>query len=277
MEALARVVRMLGLESKPDKPSAMTRLNPQQVAESGLIIRSLVGSTIHGLQLEGTNDRDEMGVCIEPAEYVIGLEHFETWVYRTKPEGARSEAGDLDLVVHSLRKFARLALKGNPTVLLLLFVKPEDLLLRSPLGDELQRLAPAFVSRQAGKAFLGYLTAQKQRLLGERGQLRTHRPELVDEHGYDTKYAMHMLRLGYQGRELLETGRISLPMREPERMRVFDVRRGEVVFNDVLTEVGTLERDLADLIETSPLPPLPNYAAVDEFLVAAHLRHWRLD
>jgi hypothetical protein len=49
-----------------------------------------------------------MGVCIEPPEYVIGLEHFETWVHRTRPEGVRSEAGDLDLVVNSLRKYARL-------------------------------------------------------------------------------------------------------------------------------------------------------------------------
>jgi uncharacterized protein len=251
----------------------MTR-TAEEIAEGGLIIRSLVGSTIHGLQLEGTDDRDEMGVCIEPPEYVIGLNQFETWVYRTKPEGVRSEAGDLDLVVHSLRKFSRLALKGNPTVLLLLFVKPEDLLLRTSLGDELQQLAPAFVSRQAGRAFLGYLTAQKQRLLGERGQLRTHRPALVDEHGYDTKYAMHTLRLGYQGRELLETGRLSLPMREHERQRVFSVRRGEVSFNDVLTDIGKLERELEDLLESSPLPPDPDRGAIDDFLVRAYRRQW---
>jgi predicted nucleotidyltransferase len=251
----------------------MTR-TAEEIAEGGLIIRSLVGSTIHGLQLEGTDDRDEMGVCIEPPEYVIGLNQFETWVYRTKPEGVRSEAGDLDLVVHSLRKFSRLALKGNPTVLLLLFVKPEDLLLRTSLGDELRQLAPAFVSRQAGRAFLGYLTAQKQRLLGERGQLRTHRPALVDEHGYDTKYAMHTLRLGYQGRELLETGRLSLPMREHERQRVFSVRRGEVSFNDVLTDIGKLERELEDLLESSPLPPDPDRGAIDDFLVRAYRRQW---
>ena len=152
-------------------------MDPGEIAEKGMIIRSLVGSTIHGLELAGTDDRDEMGVCMEPPAYVIGLNHFETWVHRTKPEGVRSEAGDLDLVVHSLRKYARLALKGNPTVLLLLFVKPKDLLLRTPLGDDLQALAPAFASRRAGHAFLGYLTAQKQRLLGERGQRNVKRPE----------------------------------------------------------------------------------------------------
>jgi uncharacterized protein len=246
----------------------------QEVAKRGMIIRSLVGSTVHGLELEGTDDRDEMGVCVEPPEYVAGLRQFETYVFRTKPEGARSEAGDLDLVVHSLRKFARLALKGNPTVLLLFFVGPDRLLTRTPLGDELQALAPAFISRHAGRAFLGYLTAQKERLLGERGQLRVKRPELVDEHGYDTKYAMHVLRLGYQGKELLETGRLSLPMRGPDRKRVFAVRRGEIPFNDVLTEIGELERDLADLLETSPLPAEPDREAVDDFLVRAHLTHW---
>jgi hypothetical protein len=38
------------------------------------------------------------------------------------------------------------------------------------------------------------------------------RPELVEKHGYDTKFAAHMVRLGYQGVELLETGRFTLPL-----------------------------------------------------------------
>jgi predicted nucleotidyltransferase len=256
------------------RSESQTSMTPEEIAEQGMIIRSLVGSTIHGLELAGTDDRDEMGVCIEPPEYVIGLRSFETWVNRTKPEGVRSEAGDLDLVVHSLRKFARLALKGNPTVLLLLFVKPEQLIVRTPLGDELQALAPAFVSRRAGQAFLGYRSAQKQRLLGERGQKRVKRPDLEEAHGYDTKYAMHMLRLGYQGRELLETGRLSLPMREDERGRVFAVRTGRVPFEDVLAEIGELERELQDLMGASPLPSEPDNESVNKFLVRAYRNWW---
>jgi hypothetical protein len=50
----------------------------RDIAEDGLIIRTLVGSTIHGLVLDGTDDRDEMGVCIEPPDYVAGLKRFET-------------------------------------------------------------------------------------------------------------------------------------------------------------------------------------------------------
>jgi hypothetical protein len=59
-----------------------------------------------------------------------------------------------------------------------------------------------------------------------RGQRRVNRPELVEAHGYDTKYAMHALRLGYQGLELLEAGRVTLPMSERERSTVMAVRLG---------------------------------------------------
>jgi hypothetical protein len=68
---------------------------------------------------------------------------------------------------------------------------------------------------------------------------------------FDTKYAMHMLRLGFQGVELLTTGRLSLPMREPARSFLLDVRRGKVSEQECLTRAGELEKDLTDLATTS--------------------------
>jgi predicted nucleotidyltransferase len=127
------------------------------------------------------------------------------------PEGVPSSPGDLDLTIYGLRKFCRLAVKGSPTVLLLLlFIEGEHLLQTTPAGAELQALAPAFLSQRNGRAFLGYLGYQRRGLLGERHAIRTC--ELAREHGYDTKYAMHALRIGIQGIELLQTGRISLPV-----------------------------------------------------------------
>jgi uncharacterized protein len=85
---------------------------------------------------------------------------------------------------------------------------------------------------------------------------------------------MHTLRLGYQGRELLETGRLSLPMREFERQRVFAVRSGEVAFNEVLAEIDELERELAKLMNTTALPAEPDHEAVNAFLVRAYRSCW---
>jgi hypothetical protein len=47
-----------------------------------------------------------------------------------------------------------------------------------------------------------------------------------------------------------------------------------VPFNDVLTEIGQLESDLADLLDTSPVQVQPDNAAVDDFLVRAHTSCW---
>lgn len=236
-----------------------------------LILLATVGSTVHGLALEGTDDRDEMGVLIEDPRYVVGLDHFEQKVTRSKPEGVRSEAGDLDQVVYSLRKYCRLALGGNPTILLLLFAPPT---VCTELGQELRDNAHWFAARSAGRAFLGYMTQQRQRLTGERGQMNVKRPELVEKYGYDTKYAMHMLRLGFQGVQFLEQGRLSLPMDEPELSFLRSLRRGKIELNEALTEAGKLERRLEDLLDNSPLPEKPDYEAVNDWLISAYWRTW---
>jgi predicted nucleotidyltransferase len=244
----------------------------RRVAEEGLILRGLVGSTVHGLSNPGTDDRDEMGVCVEPPEYVIGLRGFEHYVRRTQPEGVPSGPGDLDLTVYGLRKFCRLALKGSPTVLLLFFVRGEHLLHSTSAGDELQALAPAFLSQRTGRAFLGYLDAQRRGLLGDRHATRTR--ELSAEHGYDTKYAMHALRIGIQGIELLRTGTISLPVPEPDRARLRAVRAGAVALEDVLAQLDEITGQLVGLVEASDLPPRADHARVDAFLVRTYERLW---
>ncbi len=261
----------------------MGRDEQRAIVERGTILRGAVGSTVHGLHHGGQDDRDEMAIFVEPPEYLVGLrvargaggwQQLEHYVERTQPEGVRSGPGDLDLVAYSLRKWLRLALAGNPTVLLLLFSPPETLVACTAAGRRLRELAPVIVSRQAGPRYIGYLRAQKERLLGTRGQRRVNRPELIAAHGYDTKYAMHVARLGYQGIELLSTGRLTLPMREPERSRVMAIRTGERSYEEAVAEIEEVERRLVRAVEESPLPAEPDAARVDEFVVATYREAW---
>jgi uncharacterized protein len=152
---------------------------------------------------------------------------------------------------------------------------PDELtLMETELGQRLRQLRPAIVSRRAGRGYLGYLRGQKERLLGTRGQKRVNRPELVEAHGFDTKYAMHALRFGYQGLELLESGQLTLPMPEPERSRVMAVRKGECSFEDTLAEIGDVELRLEASLERTTLPETPDDGAVNEFLVNAYREAW---
>lgn len=243
----------------------------REIAEDGLILLSTVGSGAHGLALPGTDDHDEMGVCIEPPTHVIGLQLFEQDVFRTKPQGVRSEHGDTDRTIYSARKFCRLALSGNPSILTLLYAEPDEI---TGYGSSLLEIRDAFSTSRAGKAFLGYMTQQRQRLTGERGQMNVKRPELVEKYGYDTKYAMHMLRLGYQGVEFMETGKLTLPMPPDTRTIVYAVRKGEMELTEVLTLAGQLERRVEDLLDTSPLPPEPDHGTVNEWLVETYTDYW---
>jgi uncharacterized protein len=247
----------------------------RQLAIDGTLLLCVVGSTVHGLAVkDGVEDLDVMGLCCEPPRRVIGLEPFEQWVGRTKGMGQRSEAGDVDAVVYSLRKWTRLALHGNPTVLLPLFVPPDHVLIETPLGSELRAMAEAFASRRAGHRFLGYATAQRERLEGTRGQLRVHRPELVALYGFDTKFAGHLLRLVHQGIEYLSTGRLVLPIPDPLGAHLRDVRTGKVALSDVIAEAAEAEARLTALLTTSPLPEHPDVDRVEAFLLRAYRERW---
>jgi uncharacterized protein len=249
------------------------------VIDRAEILRTVVGSGVHGIAIEGTDDHDEMGVFVEPPEHVIGLSGaLDHHVWRTKAEGVRSGPGDVDLVRYSLRKYMRLAVKGNPTILLPLYAPDKDVIRAGRLGKELRALAPKIVSLQAGHRFLGYMQSQLERMegLGKQNRL-PKRPEIVEAHGYDTKYASHALRLAMQGVELLVEGKLNLPMRDPLRDRVLAVKRGELSKVEVLEEIRFFESELQRLLglAESPLPMMPDLGAINDWLIRAHARHWR--
>jgi predicted nucleotidyltransferase len=250
------------------------------MAERSTILRVPAGSTLHGLNVPGTDDSDEVGICIEDLDAAMGFSEFEQFIYRTAAEregkhDAPSQAGDLDLTIFSLRKFLRLAMQGNPQILQCLFVPPHLCLHRDARGAQLQELAPLLVSRHAGARYLGYLEAQRQRLLGERGQKKVNRPDLEAKHGYDTKYAMHILRLGFQGVELMTTGKLTLPMAEKDRAFTYAVRLGEVPIQEALTRAGELERQIKDLLLDAPVPAEPAREQIEAWMLSAYFENWK--
>ncbi|MDT0329362.1 nucleotidyltransferase domain-containing protein [Nocardiopsis lambiniae] len=244
------------------------------IAEKGTVLRCQVGSGVHGITVTDQDDRDEMGLCVEPPEYVVGLRTFEQYIHRTRPEHVRSGPGDLDLTVYSLRKWMRLALEGNPTVLLPLYVPEHEIVEITDVGRDLRSRTDRVLSRRAGHRFLGYLRAQRERMEGTRGGKHTNRPELVERYGFDTKFAYHMVRLGVQGVELLETGRLTLPMPEPDRTWLRELRRGEHTRAEALERARDLEERLVVLCETADLPADPDTDWADRWLVDTYRRAW---
>jgi hypothetical protein len=117
--------------------------------------------------------------------------------------------------------------------------------------------------------------------LGLRGQKDINRPELVEKYGYDTKFAMHAVRLGMMGCTLLATGKIYIPLTENQCKDLLDIRNGlwplDKVINTVLIQeeyIGNSYK-LKDRAGNWTLPDEPDYDAVERWMIKQYLEAWR--
>ncbi|MCP2260191.1 hypothetical protein LX15_003904 [Streptoalloteichus tenebrarius] len=83
-----------------------------------------------------------------------------------------------------------------------------------------------------------------------------------------------MVRLGLQGVELLETGRITLPIAQPWRERLGRLREGELSREFALDAAAEFEARLRELAHTSPLPEEPDEDRANRWLVRAYQSTW---
>lgn len=243
---------------------------PELVREHEILLCE-IGSTAHGCGVDNQDDLDLMGIFIEPPEYVCGLRFKDHWVAGTSEQHERSGPGDVDAVYYSLRKFARLAAAGNPSILNMFFA---PVIAQDELGHLLRTFRSAFVSKAAAPRYLGYMKQQKERLMGIRGQKRVKRPELDEAYGFDTKYAYHIIRLAIQGAELMRTGSISMPMSDEHRTYLRGIRTGSHTLQEALAAIGAAEQDLKDAVAESKLPDEPDRDLIDATLTELHRLHW---
>lgn len=230
-----------------------------------------VGSTAHGTGIAGGEDHDQLAVVVETADQVLGLDAsgFATVMQRTQPEGSPSGPGDIDRTLHSLRRFVRLAASGNPSILMTFWAPVEY---TTPIGDRLRSIGDAFIGRHIVPRYRGYMQSQGLRLLGLKGT--GGRQELIGKHGFDTKYAMHAARLGFQCVELLTTGRLQLPMGSEPAEWLRAVRRGEVSFDEWWKTTIALDAELERLGADESIREGPEVDRIETFSIDAHRSVW---
>lgn len=235
------------------------------------LIMGEIGSFAHGLN-RADSDHDYIAVYADPPEALIGLKSPQGAVRkRDRPEGAKSQPGDTEITYYGLREFIHQICKGNPTLHTLLFTPN----LKFPDLIGLQEFAPNLLSRQIATTHVGYATSMYRRLTGDLAP-RTNRPELIAEHGYDTKAAFHALRLLMQGHEMLTEGTMTMPMQEDRRKYLLSVRNGEVPEAAALFDIGYWRSEIELAGASSTLPLRPDMDRVNQWLIDTHCRVWGL-
>jgi predicted nucleotidyltransferase len=171
--------------------------------------------------------------------------------------------------LYSLQKWALLAAKGNPSSLHFLFAPAQ---FRTIWWERIQEKSEIFLVRGHVRPYLGFADDQLKRLFGEKGQKNIHRAHLEEQFGYDTKYAMHVIRLYGEAKELMETGKITLP--RPNAAELIDIRKGKYKLHEIRTWARRLEEDALRASDTSPLATRINREGISRLISDVYRNFW---
>lgn len=243
---------------------ALTR---EMLAKTLLIART--GSKAYGLAVE-TSDDDFVGIFHETREQVFGSSVTDSVQRRTAASGERSVAGDTELSMHALRKISGIMAKGNPNSLEVLFF--DDHPFMTPAGRRLIERRDIFVGAGAGRHHLGFLRSQRAQLVGTR-KPSVKRSDLMSEHGYDVKFAMHSLRVGHQGLQIMTERRLSFPFTGDLRDTLLAVRRGELALEEVIRMIDDVAARLEAMVDADTMPETDR-DAVARLVADIHMELW---
>lgn len=227
-----------------------------------IIYEGYRGSHSHGTRLDGADsidDIDLMAVVVMPLEYYLGLKTFKT---------RQIEEGRWDIVVYDIKKFVSLLLKQNPNVCGMLWLPEEHQTVRARISRE--ALLPnrdIFVSKKAFHSFAGYANSQFKRMThyqAYEGYMGEKRKALVDEFGYDTKNASHLIRLLRMCIEFLGTGEFFVDRTGIDADQLIEIKTGEWALAQVKREAEGLFVKAEEAYQKSLLPDEPDYERASE-------------
>ncbi len=278
---------------------------------TNLILKVRSGSQAHGLATPQSDD-DSRGICIPPKRFLLGLDQFEQHqseggdhvVYslvkfvRLALEGNPNiietlftEAEDVlylnsygqALVDFRMRFLSRLVGERFSRYALhqLKKIQRHYRWLTDPPKQE--PLPTDFGARPVEQGFEFPNSAAERLYRGEHKRWRNYlewrrnrnkkRAALEQQHGYDTKHAMHLCRLLLMGQEILARGEVLV--RRPDATWLRDVREGTFTYPELLDWAQQHESELVQLRASSPLPEQPDRKGANQLVVSLQERALR--
>lgn len=224
------------------------------------------GSVAHGTCVPNDDplsidDKDLIGICIPPAEYYVGLRDFGS-------RGTEEIISDpWDVVIYEHRKALRLLAKGNPNMLCMLWAPPEFTTHYTAAGEALLACRELFATKAAYPAFRGYAQSQLKKMQKGvyHGYMGEKRKALVDQFGYDTKNASHLIRILRQGIGFMRYGELEVYRSDAEEP--LEIKRGVFTYEQVKEHAESLDWGLQEAGRVSPLPEEPDWDAINKLAV----------
>ncbi len=234
------------------------------ILESYLIIRCFGGSITYGTNNEDS-DVDIRGIFVPPKQYWLGLKNVEVL------SGVKED--DTDYAFYNIRKFFQLALNANPNILEILFCRENHYLNKGldknfvKLGKKIIENRHIFLSKKVKNTYLGYALSQlyNMKKLNKNVNQNEKRLERVEKFGYDTKNAMHLIRLLRMGLEILNEGEVKV-FRDDAR-ELLEIKNGKFTYEHLERESNRYARLIEESYVKTSLPDKPDFNLAEQFLM----------
>lgn len=265
----------------------------QSLADRGLIrpprwlpgnvqYETIMGSVAYGVSSD-TSDMDVYGWAIPPKDdifphlrgEILGfgtpMKRFEQYQeHHVADRDALAGRGRMyDLTIFGIVKFFALAMENNPNVIDSLFTPTTCVLHSTRVGNLVRENRRLFLHKGAWPKFKGYAYSQLHKLANKQPQGK--RAELVAEHGFDTKFGYHVVRLIGEVEQILIEGDIDL-QRDNDQLKA--IRRGEWTEERLRRWFAEKESHLERAYAESKLPAVPDEARIRALLFAVLEDHY---
>lgn len=241
------------------------------------------GSHAYGVAVD-TSDFDVVGWCIPPKDMIFphlageiegfGRQKKRFTVYQNQEavhdDSAQGGRGrDYDLSIYNIVHYFHLTMENNPNMLGSLFLPRECVLHITKIGEMVRERRHIFLHKGAWHRFKGYAYQQLSRM--SRKPEGGKRVALVEQYGYDVKFAYHLVRLMYEIEQILTTGDLDL-RRNSEELKA--IRRGEVLEQSIRDFFAAKEKFLEELYQKSNLPWGPREDEIKRLLLDCLEEHY---
>jgi len=92
-----------------------------------------------------------------------------------------------------------------------------------------------------------FMIRKVYKMIEDRLSKVTNRKELLLKHGYDCKFASHLIRLMVEGIELLKTGYLQFPLKDKELL--LDIKMGKYKITDILNMSDEYEKEINSITD----------------------------
>lgn len=257
-------------------------VKPPRWLPANVQYETIMGSVAYGVSSD-TSDVDLYSWAIPPKEDIFphlrgeipgfgkSMKRFGQFEeHHVRDPDALSGRGRIyDFTVFGIVKFFQLAMENNPNVIDSLFTPVTCVLHCTRVGTLVRENRRLFLHRGSWPKFKGYAYAQLHKLAIKEPVGR--RAELVARHGYDTKFAYHVVRLLGEVEQILVEGDIDL-QRDNERLKA--IRRGEWSQDRLREWAAAKEADLERAYSNSTLPAGPDEAKLKQLLLNCLEEHY---